>query len=64
MLAQKGMSTAVGDEGGFAPNLRSNEELYLINGSYCANQAAAGTDVSLALDMASLNLQRRQIYLA
>ena len=32
VLAEKGLSTAVGDEGGFAPNLSSNEEaiIYLV----------------------------------
>ena len=28
VLKEKGLNTAVGDEGGFAPNLRSNEEAH------------------------------------
>ncbi len=54
VLKKKGYSTAVGDEGGFAPNLKSNEEaLELI--LEAAQQAgySIGTDIGLALDPAS-----------
>jgi enolase len=54
VLSEKGLSTAVGDEGGFAPNLASNEEALKIimqaveNAGYVMNK-----DVTLALDCAS-----------
>lgn len=54
ILADKGMSTAVGDEGGFAPNFASNEEC--LNTILQAIEKAgyrAGEDVLLALDCAS-----------
>ncbi|MEM5428206.1 phosphopyruvate hydratase [Cupriavidus oxalaticus] len=54
ILADKGMSTAVGDEGGFAPNFSSNEEC--LNTIVQAIEKAgyrAGEDVLLALDCAA-----------
>jgi len=54
ILADKGMSTAVGDEGGFAPNFASNEEC--LNTILSAIELAgykAGEDVLLALDCAA-----------
>ncbi|AEI76489.1 phosphopyruvate hydratase [Cupriavidus necator] len=54
ILADKGMSTAVGDEGGFAPNFSSNEEC--LNTVVQAIEKAgyrAGEDVLLALDCAA-----------
>ncbi|MDF3832595.1 phosphopyruvate hydratase, partial [Cupriavidus basilensis] len=54
ILADKGMSTAVGDEGGFAPNFASNEEC--LNTIVQAIEKAgyrAGEDVLLALDCAA-----------
>ena len=54
VLHSKGLNTAVGDEGGFAPNLRSNEEaLEVILQAIDAAGYLAGTDVVLALDVAS-----------
>lgn len=54
ILKSKGYSTAVGDEGGFAPNLRSNEEaLDLILESIQTSDYKPGTDVYLALDVAA-----------
>ena len=53
-LSKKGYSTAVGDEGGFAPNLKSNEEAV-----ECILEAIdkagykAGRQIALALDVAS-----------
>ncbi len=53
-LAQKGLSTAVGDEGGFAPNLASTRDaLDFIMGSIEQAGFTAGTDVVLALDCAA-----------
>jgi enolase len=54
ILADKGMSTAVGDEGGFAPNFSSNEEC--LNTIVQAVEKAGykvGEDVLLALDCAA-----------
>lgn len=57
VLKQKGYSTAVGDEGGFAPNLEGEEEA--INLILEAIQVAGyvpGKDVSLSLDIASTEM--------
>ncbi len=54
ILREKGYSTAVGDEGGFAPNLRSNEEaLDLIIQSIESASYTPGKDIYLALDAAA-----------
>ncbi len=54
VLSKKGYNTAVGDEGGFAPNLKSNEEaVEVILEAVAKAGYAAGTDVFLALDPAS-----------
>ena len=54
VLSEKGLSTAVGDEGGFAPNLGSNEEaLQVIIAAIEAAKYAPGSDVHLALDPAA-----------
>ena len=54
VLKKKGYSTAVGDEGGFAPNLRSNEEaIEVVLESIQKAGYKAGKDVALALDPAS-----------
>ena len=54
LLKSKGLSTSVGDEGGFAPNLTSNEEaLGLILQAIEKAGYAPGKDISLALDCAS-----------
>ena len=54
ILKQQSLSTAVGDEGGFAPNLKSNEEaLSLILESIRKSGLVPGEDVFLALDCAS-----------
>jgi len=57
ILKKKALSTGVGDEGGFAPNLRSNQEaldvvLEAINGA----GYRAGANVYIALDVASSEL--------
>jgi enolase len=53
-LKTKGYNTSVGDEGGFAPNLRSNEEaLELILQSIQNAGYAPGKDIFLALDVAA-----------
>ncbi|MDC1270776.1 phosphopyruvate hydratase, partial [Porticoccus sp.] len=54
ILSKKGLSTAVGDEGGFAPNLSSNSEaLACIEEAVTASGYKLGLDIMLALDCAS-----------
>ncbi len=54
VLLEKGYSTAVGDEGGFAPDLKSNEEaLELILQAIDRAGYEAGRDISIALDPAA-----------
>ncbi|MEA3305493.1 MAG: phosphopyruvate hydratase [Candidatus Omnitrophota bacterium] len=54
ILKEKKLSTAVGDEGGFAPNLSSNEEAVdLILKAIGKAGYKAGSDICLALDAAS-----------
>jgi enolase len=54
LLAERGLSTAVGDEGGFAPNLESNEAaLGIILQAIEQAGYAAGRDICLGLDVAS-----------
>ena len=63
VLLEKGYSTAVGDEGGFAPNLKSNEEaLELILQAIDQAGYKAGTDISIALDPASSEFYEDGIY--
>ncbi len=57
VLHKKGMSTAVGDEGGFAPNLSSNDEaLEVIAEAVKAAGYKFGKDVFVALDPAASEL--------
>jgi enolase len=54
VLSKKGYNTAVGDEGGFAPNLKSNEEaVEVILEAITKAGYAPGKDVYIALDPAS-----------
>ncbi|GGO63477.1 phosphopyruvate hydratase [Bowmanella pacifica] len=54
VLSAKGLNTAVGDEGGFAPNLKSNEEaLAVIAEAVAAAGYELNKDVTLALDCAA-----------
>ncbi len=54
VLKSKGFSTGVGDEGGFAPNLKSNEQAVemILEGIHKAGYAP-GKDVSICIDPAS-----------
>ena len=63
LLDQKGLSTAVGDEGGFAPNLSSSEEAgdLLLEAIQKAG-FKPGEQVSLALDAASTEFYSDGIY--
>jgi enolase len=54
VLKSKGYNTAVGDEGGFAPNLKSNAEaLEVIAEAVAAAGYTLGTDITLAMDCAA-----------
>ena len=54
VLKKKGYSTSVGDEGGFAPNLKSNDEaLEVILEAIGQAGYRAGVDIGLALDPAA-----------
>jgi enolase len=54
ILKSKGLNTSVGDEGGFAPNLRTNEEaISLIIKAIRESGYAPGRDIYLALDVAA-----------
>ena len=54
VLAGRGLSTSVGDEGGFAPNLASNAEaLAVIKQAVSDAGYTLGSDITLALDCAS-----------
>lgn len=57
VLAEKGLSTAVGDEGGFAPRLKNNEEaLSLLASAIEKAGYKLGEDLYLALDVAATEL--------
>ena len=63
VLNSKGMNTAVGDEGGFAPNLSSNEEaIEVILESIIKRGLKPGKDILLALDVASSELYENGLY--
>jgi enolase len=64
VLKDKGYNTAVGDEGGFAPNLKSNEEaLEVIMEAIRAAGYNPGKDVLLALDVAASELYKDGRYI-
>jgi enolase len=57
VLVKKKLSTGVGDEGGFAPDLKSDEEaITVVLEAIEAAGYAAGTDIALALDCAASEL--------
>lgn len=57
VLKQKGYSVAVGDEGGFAPNLKDEEEaIQLIVEAIIKAGYVPGKDVSISLDIASTEM--------
>ncbi|HEV2992940.1 MAG TPA: phosphopyruvate hydratase [Acidimicrobiia bacterium] len=57
LLHERGLATALGDEGGFAPDLASNEQaLALLLEAIDAAGYRAGTEVALALDVAATEL--------
>jgi len=63
VLGDKGYNTAVGDEGGFAPDLKSNEEaLQVILEAIEAAGYKAGEDIMIAMDAASSELYKDGVY--
>ena len=63
ILKKAGHSTGVGDEGGFAPNLKSNREaLDLVLDAISKAGLKAGHEVFLALDVASSELWDNGVY--
>jgi enolase len=63
LLASRGLATAVGDEGGFAPDLANNEAaVELLVEAIEATGRAPGRDVALALDPATSELWRDGAY--
>lgn len=57
ILKERGFSTTVGDEGGYAPNLKSNEEaLNIIQDAINKTRYKLGTDIALAVDCAASEL--------
>ncbi|WP_077214727.1 phosphopyruvate hydratase [Bacillus dakarensis] len=61
VLAGKGLNTAVGDEGGFAPNLGSNREaLEVIMEAIRAAGYEPGKDIYLAMDVASSEFYNKE----
>lgn len=63
VLQAKGLNTAVGDEGGFAPNLGSNEEaLQVIMEAITKAGYQPGEDIFLALDVASTEFYKNGKY--
>ena len=61
VLQKKGLVTSVGDEGGFAPNLESNEEALeaIIEGIQAAGYRP-GDDVRLAMDVAASEMYNKE----
>lgn len=63
VLHAKGLSTAVGDEGGFAPNLSSNEAaIEVILEAIAAAGYKAGGDIMIALDVAASEFYKEGRY--
>jgi enolase len=63
VLKRKGLSTGLGDEGGYAPNLPSNENaLELIAEAVSAAGYTLGTDIVFALDVAATEFHQDGAY--
>jgi len=61
VLSAKGMSTSVGDEGGFAPNLASNADaLAMIKEAVAQSGYELGKDITLALDCAASEFYNKE----
>ena len=64
ILKEKGLNTAVGDEGGFAPNLKSNEEAikFIISAIKSAGYKP-GKDIGIAIDAAANEFYKKGKYI-
>jgi len=63
ILKKKGLVTAVGDEGGFAPDLKSNEEaIKLIISAIKSAGYKPGKDIALAMDAAASEFYNKEKY--
>ena len=63
ILKQKGYKTSVGDEGGFAPDLRSNEEAFsLILEAVRKSGYQPGREIALGIDAAATEFYRKRAY--
>ncbi len=63
VLGKKGLATAIGDEGGFAPNLESNEAaIKLLVEAIKGAGFTPGKDIAIALDAASTEFHKRNKY--
>jgi enolase len=63
VLSQRGLSTAIGDEGGFAPNLGSNEEaLQLLLEAIERAGRTPGDEIALTMDVASTEFYSDGLY--
>jgi len=64
ILKEKGLNTAVGDEGGFAPNLKSNEEaiVFIISAIKSAGYKP-GKDIGIAIDAAANEFYKKGKYI-
>ena len=63
VLKRMGLNTSVGDEGGFAPNLATNEDgLKVIMEAIALSGYVAGKDICLALDVASSEFYKHGKY--
>lgn len=63
VLKKKGLGTSVGDEGGFAPDLKDNEEaIVLIIDAISASGYEAGKDIAIALDAAASEFYSEGLY--
>ena len=64
LLREKGLSTGIGDEGGFAPDLKSNEEAVelLLQAIDLTGLKAGDKDIAIALDVAATEIHKDGIY--
>lgn len=63
VLSSKDLNTAVGDEGGFAPNLKTNEEaIQVILEAVEKAGYKPGVDILIALDVAATELYEKDVY--
>ena len=63
ILKQKGLGTTVGDEGGFAPELKSNDQaIEILLDSIEKSGYKVGTEISLALDVAASSFYENNKY--